>query len=159
MDTVITSNSAHFENERGPNLFRSTISEGRSPTVRMVSLDRLFEILSKRRRRYVFYYLEQRDGPVPVDELVIAINEWEDETPEEIPNEKFENVEISLQHNHLPKIDEIEYVRYDPEQQVIQINESSPELDAFLTIAKLVEETETFDQPIVDKRIDEDNRQ
>ncbi|WP_331234244.1 DUF7344 domain-containing protein [Natronorarus salvus] len=124
----------------------------------MISLDKLFEILSKRRRRYVLYYLDQRNGPVPVDELVIAISQWEDETPREIPDEKFENLEISLHHNHLPKTAEIEYVRYDPEQQVIQMSESPPELDAFLTIAKLVEETDTIDQPIVDEPRYEDNR-
>ena len=124
----------------------------------MISLDKLFEILSEQRRRYVLYYLEQRDGPVSVDELVTAVAKWEDDSSVEIPDEKFERVEISLQHNHLPKTAEVEYVQYDPDEKVIQVSESPPELDAFLTIAKLVDETETLDQSVADEPGHRDKR-
>ncbi|WP_425493568.1 DUF7344 domain-containing protein [Natronosalvus vescus] len=54
----------------------------------MVSLDRIFDLLSNERRRYALYYLDQKDGPVPVDEVAEQGTEWETEgAPSSIPGE------------------------------------------------------------------------
>ena len=86
----------------------------------MVSLDRVFDLLSNERRRYALYYLEQHDGPVPIDEVAEQVAEWEtDGAPSSIPEEKFDRVEVSLYHNVLPKAAEAKYVEYDPEDEVV----------------------------------------
>ncbi|SIR88828.1 DUF7344 domain-containing protein [Natronorubrum thiooxidans] len=106
----------------------------------MVSLDRVFELLSKERRRYALYYLEQRGGPVPIEEVAEQVTEWETEgVPESIPEELFERVECSLRHTDLPKASEAEYVEYDPERGVVDVTGTPPEVDAILTVAKVIE--------------------
>nr|WP_255767200.1 hypothetical protein [Haladaptatus halobius] len=41
----------------------------------MVSLDRVFDLLGKQRRRYALYYLEQQEGPVTVYEVTEQVAE------------------------------------------------------------------------------------
>lgn len=106
----------------------------------MVSLDRVFELLSKERRRYVLYYLEQQDGPVSIDELIEQVATWEvDGVPPSIPEEQFKHIEVSLYQNDLPKTAEAEYIEYHPKEGVVEATDTPPEVDAILTLAKVIE--------------------
>ncbi|USZ73073.1 DUF7344 domain-containing protein [Natronosalvus halobius] len=109
----------------------------------MVALDEVFELLKDQRRRYALYYLYEKDGPVAVSELVKAIEKWEADPPKTSGRlDRFEEIALELKHHHLPKSAEVDFVQYDKEQEVIQVQGSPEEFDALLTIAKLVEEPE-----------------
>ncbi|WP_162991605.1 DUF7344 domain-containing protein [Halostella salina] len=45
----------------------------------MESLNTLFDIFSKERRRYALYALDQADGPIGIQELANQVREWEAE--------------------------------------------------------------------------------
>ncbi|MFD1562334.1 hypothetical protein ACFR99_01945 [Haloarchaeobius amylolyticus] len=105
----------------------------------MVTLDTIFELLEDERRRYVLYYLYEADGPVAVRELVETIDTWEDEPPCDELRNRFDTIAADLKHTHLPKSAEVEFVQYDSEQGVIQMQGTPATFDTFVTIAKLVE--------------------
>jgi hypothetical protein len=102
-------------------------------------LDTIFDLLSKERRRYALYYLEEEGGKVPVEELVETVAEWE-ASGEEVPDEKYRRVRISLQHRDLPKSTDAEFVEYDADEGVVQVSGMSLEADAVISIAKVIEE-------------------
>lgn len=106
----------------------------------MASLNRIFDLLSKERRRYALYYLERQDGPVSIDELAERVIEWEtDPAVVSIPEERFERVEIELLHNHLPKASEAEYVEYYPERREVEVTGTPPEFNAVISVAEIIE--------------------
>ena len=106
----------------------------------MASLDAIFDILSKRRRRYALYYLEQQNRPVSVSELTEQIANWESDPDQfTIPEGKFEDVEMSLKHQHLPKAAEVEFIEYDREREALVLTGSPSDFEAILSIAELAE--------------------
>ncbi|WP_293032370.1 hypothetical protein [Natronococcus sp.] len=106
----------------------------------MVELETVFELLSDERRRYALYYLYERNGPVAVENVVETVEEWEDDALDGDPeDDSFDEIALELQHVHLPKSAEVEFIQYDPSRNAVQINGSPPEFDAFVTIAKLLE--------------------
>ncbi|WP_019991706.1 DUF7344 domain-containing protein [Natronorubrum tibetense] len=109
----------------------------------MVNLGTVFDLLEDKRRRYALYYLDQRDGPVAISELVERIDEWEDEpTPTDPSADAFEDIAIELTHTHLPRAAEVDFVQYDREQGTVQIQGAPPKFDTFMNIARLIEEPE-----------------
>lgn len=106
----------------------------------MESLDNLFDILRKERRRYVLYYLEAHDRPVPVDELVMEVASWASETDiPPIPKETYEHAEIKLTHTDLPKLAEEPYIHYNRETGHIELTQPRPAYDAILSIAEVID--------------------
>ena len=107
----------------------------------MVSLDTVFDLLSDERRRYTLYYLKEQEGPVSIDELVEVIVDWEtDSTVEAAPAETVDRVELSLEHVHLPRTAEVEFIEYVPEEEIVRIQGAPPKFDTIVTIAKLIEQ-------------------
>jgi len=106
----------------------------------MVTIDEVFDLLGEERRRYALYYLHEQDGPVPIEELVEVIVEWEEKPPEQDESwERFDEIALDLQHTHLPKTAEVDFVQYDQEKGIIQVQETPRKFDAFVTIARLFE--------------------
>ena len=105
----------------------------------MTTVDEVLTLLHERRRRYLFYYLSERNHPVRVAELIDAVARMEaDETP--VPDETLERVEIELVHSHLPEVKTAEFVEYDPDERVVRLTDEPPTFDAILTIAKVLED-------------------
>lgn len=106
----------------------------------MASLSRIFDLLSEERRRYALYYLEQREEPVPVDELAERIAEWEDDPAAlDLPENEYRGVEIELEHKHLPKASDAEFVEYNPEEEVVEVTGSPAEFSAILSVSETIE--------------------
>lgn len=105
----------------------------------MESLDRLFELFTRERRRYVLYALDEADGPVGVDELAQRISRWEEDGDDADP-ETFEDVVLSLEHTHLPKASRAEYIEYDREAGEIRITGSPTEFTIVLKVSEAVEQ-------------------
>lgn len=105
----------------------------------MEILDQVFELLEDKRRRYALYHLEREDDPVPLDDLAEQVAAWETDAPRAPAEEKQEDVKLELYHDDLPEASEASYVRYDPEEKVVELTGPPPEFDAILTVAKVIE--------------------
>lgn len=72
------------------------------------------------RRRYVLYYLDTKDGTVPLDELVSQIAKWEIDAPaSEITSQQRKSVYSSLHQTHLPKLEDLGLVTYDVAERTV----------------------------------------
>ncbi|MFC6786813.1 hypothetical protein ACFQFH_13285 [Halobaculum halobium] len=110
----------------------------------MSSLDEVFRLLSRERRRYALYYLRQQDGPVTIEQLARTISEWEsDPSDADVPDELFENVVLTLDHNHFPKRAEADSIEYDRENRQVRITDTASEIDVMLSIAHGLEQPST----------------
>lgn len=108
----------------------------------MESLDELFNLFSKERRRYVLYYLDEADGKVSIDELVKQIHEWESSSSHDsVPPDEYEDIVISLEHNHLPNIEDATHIEFHRENQQIRISGQSQESGILLSVSKAIEQS------------------
>lgn len=106
----------------------------------MEALDKLFDILRKERRRYVLYYLDAHDRPVPVDVLVAQVASWASETDTPpIPEEKYDRAKIALTHTDLPKLSEEPYIQYNRETGHIELTQPPPAFKAIVSIAEVID--------------------
>lgn len=110
----------------------------------MAALDRVFDLLSEERRRYALYYLANRESAVPVSELADAVADWEDEDRDERgdadgPWTNTDQIELTLQHNHLPRASEAEFIEYDADREVVRATDAPQEFEAIVAVARLIE--------------------
>lgn len=106
----------------------------------MKSLDEVFGLFKSERRRFALYYLDTADGPVPIDELAKKIYEWENDPSEtDIPDDAYEDVVLSLRHNHLPQIEDASHIEFDATSQQLRISGMSSEADVILSVTKAIE--------------------
>lgn len=95
--------------------------------------DALFSVLSDSRRRFTLQYLRTVDPPLPVSELTTELTAWEGHRPEASPSGGTENsIEISLVHNHLPKMAEAGIIDYDPTWQTVALADRTDEIRTHL---------------------------
>ena len=100
------------------------------------NLDTTFELLSTARRRYLLYYLVTIDGPAAeIDAAVNAVATYEaaDPTTDAEPTKK--DIEIELQHRHLPKLVDAGIVDYDPRHGTIRYT-GTPALEEWVEHAQ-----------------------
>lgn len=64
----------------------------------MKTLDDVFRLLDRERRRYALYYLQEAGGPVPVEELVAVIAEWESDASADADEYDEFDVALTLEH-------------------------------------------------------------
>lgn len=80
------------------------------------------QLLSNERRRVAFEILETRKTPVELMELATAVGTREVEAG--VPDTEYvERVAITLHHNHLPSMDQLGFIDYDPATKRITIEE------------------------------------
>lgn len=111
----------------------------------MVSLDTVFDLLRKERRRYALYYLEQQEGRVSIEEVAEQVAKWEDDSPGDPAPGRYDRVELSLHHTHLPKTARADFIEYDSENGEINVHGTPTELDAVLTVAEVLEDGDHAD--------------
>lgn len=104
----------------------------------MESLDRIFDIFGKERRRYALYALDEADGPVEMRELAEQIREWEDDE-DDVDTREYEDVYLSLRHRHLPKAARAEYIEFDREENEIRITGEPTEFQIVLAVSEAME--------------------
>lgn len=111
------------------------------PVALMETLDEIFTLFSEERRRYVLYYLDQVGGKVSIDELVEQIHDWETSSSHDsAPPDEFEKITISLEHNHLPQIEDATHIEFQRENEQIWISSLSVETDVLLSVSKAIEQ-------------------
>lgn len=95
--------------------------------------DRVFDILSSPRRRYVLYFLRTEPNPIQLTDLAEHVAAWEnDTTVEELSTQQRKRVYVSLYQTHLPKLAEAGLVDYDEETGAVAIDSKATELDPLL---------------------------
>lgn len=105
-----------------------------------MKLDTVFDSLTNRRRRFVLYYLKQRDGTVELDELARQVAAWEiGTTPERVTDEQYRRMYTDLFHTHLPKLSDAGIVDYDERTGVVRLWEHATLLKNVLQLASWLE--------------------
>jgi len=95
--------------------------------------DRIFDILSSPRRRYVLYFLRTEPNPIQLTDLAEHVAAWEnDTTVEELSTQQRKRVYVSLYQTHLPKLAESGLVNYDDESGEVSIAPKATEIDPLL---------------------------
>jgi hypothetical protein len=118
----------------------------------MASVDDILSLLAPERRRYALYYLKNADGAVPIEELTEEIYAWEENDPENsVPTDEFRELLITLEHTHLPKIDEATHVEYDRTNDRIRITGMSSEADVLLSVTEAIEQPSETNDFVVDR--------
>jgi len=106
-----------------------------------LSRDRVFDILSSPRRRYVLYYLREYGGPVELTDLAEELAAWEnDTTVAEISPQARKRVYVSLYQTHVPKLDEAGLIDYDSDSGELRLSDQGSVVDPYLG-------TQTDDRP------------
>lgn len=107
----------------------------------MASVDTVFDLLQSDRRRYALYHLDERDEPVPIDELAEEVAKMQNDSNGDDPSDfDISRYKVELQHSELPKADEAAFVDYDSDEGVVRLVEEPPEFEAILSIAEVVEQ-------------------
>lgn len=93
-------------------------------TPRNLSEREVHKSLRNLRRRYVLYYLLRRERPVRLDELVDQVAAWEANQPaEDVPSDWRKSVYSALRQTHLPTLESVGILRYDPETNVVELTD------------------------------------
>jgi len=112
----------------------------RSPS-ESLSQDAVFDILSNARRRFVLYYLREREEPVELGELAREIAAWEnDTTVEKLTKQQRKRVYVSLYQTHIQKLAEAGIVDYDKDTGMVQLANGASQIGAYLSVEKDQEE-------------------
>lgn len=97
------------------------------------SQDRVFDILSSPRRRYVLFQLKQRDDPIELTELAEELAAWENETTvAELSKQERKRVYVSLYQTHVPKLEEAGLVEYDSDAGLVSLSGDETALEPFI---------------------------
>ncbi len=106
----------------------------------MGSIDTILELMNESRRRYALYYLDEQDEPVPVDELADAVAKMEAEQRSAPLNDGWgDGIEVSLEHNHLPKAEDADFIEYESDEGIVRMTGPPPEFGAIVTVAQIFE--------------------
>ena len=101
-----------------------------------LSLDTIFDILSHSHRRHLLSYLSQtEDDLATVADLVFFISKQESETETSIQRTQDDAVRVALQHNHLPKLDDVGVIEFDTRSETIQYC-GHPKLEKYLSVTE-----------------------
>jgi hypothetical protein len=98
------------------------------------SVETVFEALSNGRRRKILTYFSGRDDTASLDALTHHIATERQEDPV--------SVRISLDHVHLPKLDEMNVLNYDRETETVQRRRVAEQAATVLETARTVAESE-----------------
>lgn len=84
----------------------------------------IFEVLSSSRRRLLLYYLHDRGGRAPLDELAQEIASIESGIPiEELDKQAYKRIYISLYQTHVPNLEKHGLVTYDEEDKRVALTD------------------------------------
>jgi len=98
-----------------------------------LSRDRVFDILSSPRRRYVLYFLRTEPNPIQLTDLAEHVAAWENNTTvEELSTQQRKRVYVSLYQTHLPKLADAGLVEYDEDSGNVSIASKASEIDPYL---------------------------
>lgn len=82
----------------------------------------IYGLLKSPRRRFVLWYLSRVDEPVPLGELAEQTAAWEnDEDVADVDSTERKRAYVALYQCHLPKLDEVDAVSFDPDRKRVDV--------------------------------------
>lgn len=97
-----------------------------------LSQNRVFDLLSNARRRFVLHYLSQHEGPVELRELADEVARWETGS-ETLSRKERKRVYVSLYQTHIPRLADAGVIDYDSETGEVQLVERASDLDRYIS--------------------------
>lgn len=92
----------------------------------------LYDALWNIRRRYVLYYTKHVGRPVPFNELVEQITDWESfGTSDTADRDKRKSVHNSLNQTHIPKLEQIGLINTDNESNEITATDRAERIELY----------------------------
>lgn len=101
----------------------------------MSSLDRRLKALSNQRQRHIIYLLEERDGPISIEELAAHIADHEEPTEPESSDQRT-RLKIELYHNHLPKLADEDFIQFDRDEGRLELAKLPSNASKLIAVAK-----------------------
>ncbi len=99
-----------------------------------LSLNTFFGILSHSYRRLILLSLSQSENDLAtIDDLVTVILAQKSETETSMQRTQDDAVRVTLQHNHLPKLDDAGMIDFDARSETIRYR-SHPEVEKYLSV-------------------------
>lgn len=93
----------------------------------------IHDVLSNDRRRLTIESLREEGGTATVSDLAVGIAALEAET-DPPPTNKRQSVYVSLHQTHLPKLDSLGIVSYDPNDREVELLDRVEELEVYMEI-------------------------
>jgi len=104
-------------------------------SVKALSTDEAYDILSDQRRRYAIHHLKQLDTAVSVQDLAEQVAAWENEKPiEQLNSQERKRVYISLYQSHLSTLDDEGIVEYDEENGMVSLTDAADDLNIYFEV-------------------------
>lgn len=98
-----------------------------------LSEDKIYDVLSNRRRRFVIHALKRKQGPVDISELSEHIAAWETgRGPDDVEYEDHRSVYSTLKRTHLPNLEKNNIVTVDEEESVVHPTPQLEDLDIYV---------------------------
>ncbi|MFC6785228.1 hypothetical protein ACFQFH_04595 [Halobaculum halobium] len=102
---------------------------------RHLTEDEVFEILSNRRRRFVFHFLKRHRRRVYLRELAEHVAAWENgKSIRELSSAETKRVKTALHQHHLPKMDDEGFVEYDSGRETVVLTDGAADLEVYLDV-------------------------
>lgn len=104
------------------------------PTAGKTTIESIMRVLAHPTRRFLLYYLRDEDV-ASVGDLATAIGAVQLDVPRtDIPDDHLERVKRELLHNHLPKLQQANFLEYDSRTKTIRFANPPKVLDKFLDL-------------------------
>ncbi len=116
---------------------RSTITktDRLTPGGTGLSENKIFELLSNRRRRFVIHALKRRQEPLEICELSAHVTAWEQGIDtEDVTYSDRRNVYSTLKRTHLPKLEKNNVITIDEEENLVEPTEAFETLDIYVEV-------------------------
>lgn len=97
-----------------------------------LSQNRVFDLLSNARRRFVLHYLSQHDGPVELRELADEVARWETGS-ESLTRKQRKRVYVSLYQTHIPRLADSGVIEYDADTGLVELVDRAQDIDRYIS--------------------------
>lgn len=103
----------------------------------------LLQALADKRRRFVLYYLRNRES-AEFEDLTEQLAAWASEAPLGAPDEQTrKSIQSELYHKHLPKLEETGIIRYERDQKTVSFREQPGPIENIIDYCASIESPET----------------
>jgi hypothetical protein len=97
--------------------------------------DDVYEVLSNRRRRFVIHYLRRNGARAALGSLAEHVAAWENGIDvATVGSDARKNVYTSLQQFHLPKMEDLNLVRFDRRAGEVELTDDADDVDVYMEV-------------------------
>jgi hypothetical protein len=99
--------------------------------------DDVYEALSNRRRRFVIHYLQRNGARAALGTLAEHVAAWENDIDvAAVGSDARKNVYTSLQQFHLPKMEDMNLIRFDRRAGEVELTDDADDVDVYMEVVE-----------------------